>query len=70
MNGGKKVKIRHQIQKFQRHGIHINSKELASCFGKVRYFCYKDAKIKVLTLVGIKPYKCKYCKFYHFGHNK
>ena len=50
---------------------HKDPKELASCYGKVRFNTYEDAKVQSDRKPEIvKPYHCKYCGKYHIGRRQ
>lgn len=65
----KRLKARHKMQQLSKHGIRINPISLKACYGKVRYQTYNEAKKKAGLLL-CHPYKCKFCKYYHFGHKR
>lgn len=59
--------IRQKINRAQKHGKKVDGFYLASCYGKVRYASYEETKIFIENLIGQKPYKCKFCNYYHHG---
>lgn len=60
---GKRKYIRKMVARTGRH-----PKELASCYGKIRYSSYADAKTAADTKPErVKAYKCRYCANYHIG---
>jgi len=65
---GKRKRIRDTIRNAQKHGKHINPKELASCTGKIRHSSYEAAKeFNKEKGDAVKAYKCNFCPFYHVG---
>ena len=65
--GSKKNIIRNKIRHNAKHKVD----ELVSCYGKIRYNPYEEAKTKNDFKYGlVKAYKCKHCKFYHIGRNQ
>lgn len=62
--GSKKNMIRRKIARGDKHTAH----ELASCYGKIRHNTYTDAvTANVIKIDFVKPYKCRYCPYYHVG---
>lgn len=62
--GAKRSIIRKRIAK----GAKQSPKELASCYGKIRHASYEAAKKANADKIDkVRPYKCKFCPFYHVG---
>lgn len=62
---GKRQIIRRILRKSKRP---LSPKYLASCHGKVRHATYEEAKAAAaLKPEKVKPYKCKFCPYYHIG---
>lgn len=62
----KRKRIRQQL----RRGSAASPKELASCYGKIRY--RKEDRDRALAgrPDRIKFYKCQFCDWYHIGRRK
>ncbi len=53
-----------------KNGAKQSPHELVSCYGKIRYNSYEEAKRKNAAKYGlVKAYKCKHCEYYHVGRN-
>lgn len=63
---GKRTRIRRTIAAAQKRGKHLNPKELAACYGKIRY-SKERAKARAEGVSTMKFYKCKFCEYYHVG---
>ena len=62
--GSKKNMIRKRIAR----GSKQSAKELASCYGKIRHASYEAAaKKNEIKIDFVRPYKCKFCPYYHVG---
>lgn len=62
---------RKTIKRKLSRGSKQSAKELASCFGKIRHVTYEKAKeYNKEKLCFVKPYKCKFCPYYHVGRKK
>lgn len=61
-------KKKNYIRQRKRRDCSVNTKELASCYGKIRHSDYEAAKrANAQKIEFVKPYKCKFCDFYHVG---
>ena len=59
---------RKYIRQLHRKNPRLNTKQLASCTGKIRYITYQEAKQVADNKPSIvKTYKCNFCKYYHIG---
>lgn len=60
---GKRKHIRMKLRK----GKNLNPRELASCYGKIRYT--KEEKVRALAGRPdfIHFYRCDFCKYFHIG---
>lgn len=65
-----KIGKRKYIRQRTRKDPHLNPRQMAACYGKVRY--QKTDKDKALAGRPdfVKFYKCDFCKFYHIGRRK
>ena len=61
---GKRQYIRDRVR---RSGGKVNPHYLASCYGKVRFDSFEDAKAAADKLGEAKAYKCQLCDYYHRG---
>ena len=47
-----------------------------ACENKEQFFTEKDCEVKINTIVkkfnevGLVPYKCHFCGWWHYGHEK
>lgn len=65
--GYKRKNIKQQLSR----GSKFTAKQLASCIGKIRHSSYEIAKKNNTDkLTFVKPYKCKFCPYYHVGRKK
>lgn len=65
--GSKRSIIKKKVAKGSKYSV----KELVACYGKIRYESYENAKRMNLSKIDkVKPYKCKYCIYYHVGRRK
>lgn len=61
-------KKKNYIRNRKRRDSSVNTKELASCYGKIRHSSYEEARAQNLHKIEyVKPYKCQFCIYYHVG---
>lgn len=65
--GSKRSIIRKKVARGSKYQV----KELVSCYGKIRHESYEAARqMNIHKIDKVKPYKCKFCAYYHVGRRK
>lgn len=62
-----KIGKRKLIRSMKRKKSNVDTKFIASCYGKIRRTKQDAHEAAELRPSIVKPYKCKYCGYWHIG---